>query len=92
MLCSHCIIHIPIAFFADHDYLFYVVYEKVKYAEDTLEPHLWTYRSRVTLEHLRQSVQGQKMKDKYPILSEFLQAVRFCCTIINLTAALMLFI
>ena len=61
---------------ADHDQLFYLVYEKVRYKEESLEPHLWTYRSRITLEHLRQTLQEEKMIEKYPILSEFLQAVR----------------
>ena len=54
------------------------MYEKVKYKEESLEPHLWTYRSRITLEHLRQTLQDEKMKEKYPILSEFLQAVCYC--------------
>lgn len=65
----------------DHDQLFYLVYEKVKYAEDSLEPHLWTYRSRVTLEHLRQTIQEKETKDKHPVLYEFLQtvcSVTFC--------------
>ena len=64
-----------IVFTADHDQLFYLAYEKVKYAKESLEPHLWTYRSRITLEHLRQSLHDKKMKQKYPILHEFLQAV-----------------
>ncbi len=51
------------------------MYEKAKYKEETLEPHLWTYRSRITLEHLQQTLQEKKMKEKYPILYEFLQAV-----------------
>lgn len=61
--------------YVDHDQLFYLVYEKVAYKEESLEPHLWTYRSRITLEHLRQTLQEERMKEKYPILSEFLQAV-----------------
>lgn len=61
----------------DHGQLFYLVYEKAKYKEESLEPHLWTYRSRIILEHLRQTLQEKKMKEKYPILYEFLQAV--CC-------------
>ena len=63
--------------YIDHDQLFYLVYEKVKYDEESLEPHLWTYRSRITLEHLRQTLQEKKMRDKHPILHEFLQAVRY---------------
>ena len=59
----------------DHDRLFFLVYEKVKYTKDNLEPHLWTYRSRITLEHLRQSLYDKKLTKMYPILHEFLQAV-----------------
>lgn len=59
----------------DHDQLFFLVYEKVKYTQDNLEPHLWTYRSRITLEHLRQSLHDKKLTKAYPILHEFLQAV-----------------
>ena len=62
--------------YVDHDQLFFLVYEKVKYMKDNLEPHLWTYRSRITLEHLRQSLHNtQKLTKMYPILHEFLQAV-----------------
>jgi hypothetical protein len=60
---------------SDHDQLFFLVYEKVKYTQDNLEPHLWTYRSRITLEHLRQSLHDKKLMKSYPILYEFLQAV-----------------
>ena len=61
--------------YVDHDQLFFLVYEKVKYTKDNLEPHLWTYRSRITLEHLRQSFHDKKLMKTYPILYEFLQAV-----------------
>ena len=62
------------------------MYEKVKYKEESLEPHLWTYRSRITLEHLRQTLQEEKMRQDYPILSEFLQAVCYSITYYILSA------
>ena len=59
--------------FTDQDCLFYVIHEKVSVAPEAFLPHLWTYRSRITLEHLYQILQPQK--DTYPILYEFLQQV-----------------
>lgn len=41
-----------------------------------MEPHLWTYRQRISLEHLGQTLVEKKLKTKYPILYEFLLAVR----------------
>ena len=62
----------------EHDQLFYLVYECVQVAEGSLDPHLWAYRSRITLEHLRQNLQQQNMKKKCPILHAFLQEVCVC--------------
>ena len=59
----------------DHDQLFFLAYEKIKHVDDSLEPHMWTYRTRITLEHLRQSIHDKKLTQTYPILHEFLQAV-----------------
>lgn len=59
------------------DQLFYLVYEKVKCKDEDIGPHLWTYRSRITIEHLQQTMQEKKMRTKHPILNEFLQAVCF---------------
>ncbi len=56
----------------DHDQLFYLVYEKVQVNEDSMEPHLWSYRPRISLEHLGQTIQEKKLI-KCPILHEFLQ-------------------
>lgn len=60
----------------DHDQLFYLVYEKVKVSEVNMEPHLWSYRQRISLEHLGQTLLEKKLKVKYPILHEFLQKVK----------------
>ena len=60
-------------FIEDQDYLFYVIHEKVPTAPGDIVPHLWTYRSRITLEHLLQILQTKK--STCPILHEFLQMV-----------------
>ena len=62
-------------FSTDRDRLFYTVYEKSSLPSSSLLPHLWTYRSRINLEHLFQTLQAQKMKDTCPILHEFLKEV-----------------
>ena len=62
----------------DHDPLFYLVYERMgEVVEGSLEPHLWGYRPRITLEHLTRYMQQQKKK--FPILKEFLKRVRHIC-------------
>jgi hypothetical protein len=40
-----------------------------------MDPHLWSYRQRISLEHLTQTLQDKKMKEKHPILHDFLQMV-----------------
>ena len=40
-----------------------------------MEPHLWSYHQRISLDHLGQTLQEKKLKEKYPILHEFLQVV-----------------
>ena len=58
---------------SDHDPLYYLVYERTPVVKDSLEPHLWSYRPRITLEHLTRYMQQQKKK--FPILEEFLKIV-----------------
>ena len=60
--------------YAEHDPLFYLVYERMAVVMGSLEPHLWSYRPHITLEHLTRYMQQQKMK--FPILKEFLKQVR----------------
>ena len=62
----------------EHDQLFYLVYEHLQVAEGSLDPHLWAYRSHITLEHLRRTLQQQNMRKKCPILYAFLQEVCLC--------------
>ena len=81
-----CVVHIvrsildlllmSVSFPSEHDRLFFLVYERVELMnQSSIQPHLWTYRSRITLEHLAQTLQEKKMKERHPILYEFLQAV-----------------
>ena len=63
---------------SEHDQLFYLMYEHVQVAKESLDPHLWVYHSRITLEHLRQNLQWWNMKKKCPILHAFLQEVCVC--------------
>ena len=67
--------------FPEHDQLFCLVYEHVQVAEGSLDPHLWAYRSRITLEHLRQTLQQQNMRKKCTILYTFLQEVCVCACV-----------
>ena len=65
-----------VSFPSEHDRLFFLVYERVEQINQaSIQPHLWTYRSRITLEHLAQTLQEKRMKERHPILYEFLQAV-----------------
>jgi hypothetical protein len=57
------------------DKLFHLVYEKNKVKQKGLDPHLWSYRQRVSLEHLGQTLQDVTLKGKCPILHEFLRVV-----------------
>ena len=61
----------------EHDQLYYLVYEQAKVKENDIRPHLWSYRQRISLEHLGQTLQEKKLREKYPILHEFLQMVCF---------------
>jgi len=59
----------------EHDQLFYLVYERVQVTKGGLDPHLWAYRFRITLERLNQTLQQKNMKKKCPTLHAFLQEV-----------------
>ncbi len=65
----------------DHDRLFLAVYEHVKVVDSGIEPHLWTYRSRITLEHLALTLERKNFTKKHPILHEFLQQVCVCACV-----------
>ena len=72
---QYCSYYYKPHFHADHDPLYYLVYERTPVVKDSLEPHMWGYRPRITLEHLVRYMQQQKKK--FPILEEFLKNV-FC--------------
>jgi len=55
--------------------MFYLVHERVQVTKGSLDPHLWAYRFRITLDHLSQTLLHQNMKKKCPILHAFLQEV-----------------
>ena len=59
---------------SEHDPLFYLVYERTPVIKGSLEPHMWGYRPRITLENLTRYMQQQKTK--LPILEEFLKEAR----------------
>ena len=61
--------------FIEHGQLFYLSYERVKLSGKSMEPHLWSYQQRISLEHLGQTLQEKKMREKYSILHDFLQVV-----------------
>ena len=58
-----------------HSEMFYHIYEKVKVDSDSLEPHLWSYRQRISLEHIGQTLREKKLHEVCPVLHEFLQLV-----------------
>ena len=57
------------------DDLFCIVYEKNKMKKGILEPHLWSYRQKISLEHLGLTLQDIQLKERFPILYHFLQVV-----------------
>ena len=69
-------IYVCICMPAEPDQLFYLVHERVKVSSDCMGPHLWTYRQRVSLEHLGFTLQKNMVKVEYPLLHEFLHVVR----------------
>ena len=73
--CLFLFIFICVLENADRDRLFYTVYEKSIVNEGSVLPHLWAYRSRITLEHLLQALQTYNKKKECPILHQFLTEV-----------------
>jgi hypothetical protein len=61
--------------FPEHGKLFYLAYERMKVESGIIDPHLWSYHQRISLEHLGQDIQQKKLKDKHPVLHEFLHMV-----------------
>ena len=49
----------------------------MKVQNEGLSPHLWMYRQRISLEHLRLNLKEETLKNGYPILYTFLQMVSY---------------
>ena len=64
----------------EHDQLFHLAYERAKVDEGRLEPHVWSFRSRITVDHLRNSI---RKKEMVKILNAFLEAVSLINTKCN---------
>ena len=59
-ICTYTMAYPPAC--TEQDRLFYVVYEKLSVEGEGMEPHLWTYRSKVSLEHLSHQQDMQSMQ------------------------------
>ena len=66
---SYDIFHI-----SGHDDLFFMIYEKISVHAGDIQPAMWRYRSRITLEHLAHALQ-QNTDKTLVILKEFLRLV-----------------
>ena len=58
-----------------HDDLFFTIYEKIPVQSGDLQPAMWRYRARITLEHLTHALQQRTIGKGYVILKEFLRLV-----------------
>ena len=58
----------------EHDALFFMIYEKIPVHAGDLQPGMWRYRARITLEHLAHALQ-QNADKSLVILKEFLRLV-----------------
>ena len=73
---SHFCLPYNYDFISEQDSLLNVAFEAGPAAgDDNVQQHLWTYRPRVSLDHLRLAMSS--LKDTYPLLWDFLQFVRF---------------
>jgi len=61
---------------SEQDQLLQAAYETEPVTIEDIELDLWTYRQRVSLEHLRFTIQEKTLRKKYSILFYFLQMVR----------------
>ena len=61
----------------DKESLLHVLYERVPIVKSSLEPQLWGYHTRITVDDLTRYMQHQEAK--FPVLEEFLKNVRNLC-------------
>ena len=58
----------------EHDTLFFTIYEKLPVRTGDIQPAMWRYCARITLEHLTHALQQNTSKDLV-VLKEFLRVV-----------------
>ena len=76
-LLKYCVLCNVFSFvILEQDQLLKAAYETEPVISEDIELDLWTYRQRVSLEHLRFTIQEKTLKKKYSILYHFLQLVR----------------
>ena len=59
---------------SEHDTLFFTIYEKIPVRSGDIQPAMWRYRARITLEHLAHVLQ-QSTSKSLSLLKEFLRLV-----------------
>ena len=59
---------------SEHDILFSTIYEKIPVRSGDIQPAMWRYRARITLEHLAH-VLLQRTNKSLSLLKEFLRLV-----------------
>ena len=59
---------------SEHDILFFTIYEKIPVRSGDIQPAMWRYRARITLEHLAHVLQ-QSTSKSLGLLKEFLRLV-----------------
>ena len=72
---KHIILFILSSLLTGEDRLSNIVYERNKVRKKSREVHLWKYRQRISLEHLGLILQDINLKERFPILHEFLRVV-----------------
>ena len=70
-----CVSGTFILYSPEPDKLMYLIYEKVKLKGGKIDPHLWSYRPHITLEHLALGLAQQNLKEKCKVLQIFLDEV-----------------
>ena len=61
-------------YISEHDDLFFMIYERTPVHAGDIQPAMWRYRARITLEHLAHALQ-QNTDKTLVILKEFLRLV-----------------
>ena len=68
--------------YSEHDDLFFMIYEKLPVCTGDVQPALWRYRARITLEHLAHALQ-QSTNKSLTLLKEFLRLVSITILLIT---------